>query len=70
MATFKYFGEGFDFYKRQLRRHHPDLGIDLEGMVINQDLIEEEEEAQKKNEEKKEKTEENKEKGDTSPFSP
>ncbi|GFZ09245.1 hypothetical protein Acr_20g0010530 [Actinidia rufa] len=35
----KYFGEGFDFYKVQLRRHHPDLAIDLEGTVVDQDLL-------------------------------
>ncbi|GFZ10826.1 hypothetical protein Acr_22g0002240 [Actinidia rufa] len=39
----KYFGEGFDFCKWQLHRHHPDLVIDLEGMGLNHDLLEEEE---------------------------
>ena len=43
MIASTYFGKGFDFYKRQLRRHHPNLGIDLEGMGIDQDLLEEEE---------------------------
>ncbi|GFY91216.1 hypothetical protein Acr_07g0014120 [Actinidia rufa] len=37
-STSKYFGEGFDFCKVQLRRHHPDLAIDLEGTVVNQNL--------------------------------
>ena len=67
MAASKYFGEGFDFCKRQLRRHHPDFGIDLEGMGIEHDLLEEEEEDEEKKEENKEKEEE---KGHTSPFSP
>ena len=26
-----YFGEGFDFCKRHLAHHHPNLGIDLDG---------------------------------------
>ncbi|GFS32824.1 hypothetical protein Acr_00g0024890 [Actinidia rufa] len=38
-AASKYFGEGFDFCKVQLRRHHPDLAIDLEGTVVDQDLL-------------------------------
>ncbi|GFZ06626.1 hypothetical protein Acr_18g0007960 [Actinidia rufa] len=41
----KYFGEGFDFCKAQLRRHHPDLTIDLEGTVVDQDLLAEQDEA-------------------------
>ncbi|GFZ06815.1 hypothetical protein Acr_18g0009850 [Actinidia rufa] len=41
----KYFGEGFDFCKVQLRRHHPDLAIDLEGTVVDQDLLTEQDEA-------------------------
>ncbi|GFS28942.1 hypothetical protein Acr_00g0004740 [Actinidia rufa] len=44
-AASKYFGEGFDFYKVQLRRHHPDLAIDLEGTVVDQDLLAEQDEA-------------------------
>ncbi|GFZ18369.1 hypothetical protein Acr_27g0001080 [Actinidia rufa] len=31
----KYFGEGFDFCKVQLCRHHPDLAIDLEGTMVD-----------------------------------
>ncbi|GFS29095.1 hypothetical protein Acr_00g0005340 [Actinidia rufa] len=54
----KYFGEGFDFCKVQLRRHHPDLAIDLEGTVVDQDLLAEQNEAAKENE--KEKVGENK----------
>ncbi|GFZ20759.1 hypothetical protein Acr_28g0014640 [Actinidia rufa] len=30
-----YFGEGFDFYKVQLHRHHPNLAINLEGTVVD-----------------------------------
>ncbi|GFS42832.1 hypothetical protein Acr_00g0081950 [Actinidia rufa] len=41
----KYFGEGFDFCKVQLRRHHPDLAIDLEGTMVDQDLLAEQDEA-------------------------
>ncbi|GFS34946.1 hypothetical protein Acr_00g0036920 [Actinidia rufa] len=41
----KYFNEGFDFCKVQLRRHHPDLAIDLEGTVVDQDLLAEQDEA-------------------------
>ena len=43
-ATSKYFGKGFDFYKRQLRRHHPDLAINLEDMGLDHDLLVEEDE--------------------------
>ncbi|GFZ21867.1 hypothetical protein Acr_29g0010290 [Actinidia rufa] len=53
----KYFGEGFNFCKVQLRRHHPNLAIDLEGTVIDQDLLTEQDEADEENE--KEKTGEN-----------
>ncbi|GFS39093.1 hypothetical protein Acr_00g0061140 [Actinidia rufa] len=41
---------GFDFYKVQLRRHHPDLAIDLEGTVVDQDLLAEQDEAAEENE--------------------
>ena len=34
----KYFGEGFNFCKVQLRRQHPDLAIDLEGTAVDHDL--------------------------------
>ncbi|GFZ04454.1 hypothetical protein Acr_17g0000260 [Actinidia rufa] len=44
-AASKYFGEGFNFCKVQLRRHHPDLAIDLEGAVVDQDLLAELDEA-------------------------
>ncbi|GFS41720.1 hypothetical protein Acr_00g0076030 [Actinidia rufa] len=53
----KYFGEGFNFCKVQLRRHHPDLAIDLEGTVVDQDLLAEQDEAEEEND--KENTGEN-----------
>ncbi|GFZ02290.1 hypothetical protein Acr_15g0008980 [Actinidia rufa] len=46
----KYFGEGFDFCKVQLRRHHPDLAIDLEGTMVDQDLLAEQDEVAEKKE--------------------
>ncbi|GFY97203.1 hypothetical protein Acr_11g0015090 [Actinidia rufa] len=45
-AASKYFGEGFNFCKVQLRRHHPDLAVDLEGTVVDQDLLAELDEAE------------------------
>ena len=59
----KYFGEGFDFSKWQLRRHHLDLTINLEGMDLYHDLLvekDEDEEGEGVNEETGEK-----DKGDT-----
>ena len=45
----KYFGKGFDFYKRQVAYHHPNLGINLDNMGIDHDLLnKEEDEAGKK----------------------
>ncbi|GFZ09735.1 hypothetical protein Acr_21g0003340 [Actinidia rufa] len=58
--------KGFDFYNRQIAHHRPDIDIDLEGMGIDQHLLEEEEDEAEEKEDKKEK---GKEKGDTSPFS-
>ena len=55
-AASKYFGEGFNFCNVQLRQHHPDLAIDLEGTVVDHDLLAEQDEA---NENDKEKTGEN-----------
>ncbi|GFZ06795.1 hypothetical protein Acr_18g0009650 [Actinidia rufa] len=52
-STSKYFGEGFDFIKVQLRWHHPDLAIDLEGTVVDQDLLAEQDEAAEENEKEK-----------------
>ncbi|GFZ13018.1 hypothetical protein Acr_23g0014030 [Actinidia rufa] len=49
----KYFGEGFNFCKVQLRRHHPDLAIDLEGTVVNQDLLAEQDKADEENDREK-----------------
>ena len=51
----KYFGKGFDFYKRQLAHHHRNLGIDLDDMGIDHDLLEEEEDEVEKKGENKEK---------------
>ena len=71
--AFKYFGEGFDFCKRKIACHHPDLDINLQGMGIDVDLLEEkekeaEEKKEKENEEQKEK--EGGDKGYTNPLSP
>ncbi|GFS40582.1 hypothetical protein Acr_00g0069410 [Actinidia rufa] len=49
----KYFGEGFNFCKVQLRRHHSDLAIDLDGTVVDQDLLAEQDEADKENDKEK-----------------
>ena len=38
-AASKYFGKVFDFCKRQLRHHHPDLAIDLEEMGLDHNLL-------------------------------
>ncbi|GFZ18597.1 hypothetical protein Acr_27g0003360 [Actinidia rufa] len=51
-STSKYFGEGFDFCKVRLRWHHPDLAIDLEGTMVNQDLLAEQDEAAEEREKK------------------
>ncbi|GFY96815.1 hypothetical protein Acr_11g0011210 [Actinidia rufa] len=59
----KYFGEGFNFCKRQIARHDLDLSIDFDDMGIDHDLLEKEED------EAEEKEEGNKEKGDTNPLS-
>ena len=42
-AASKYFGEGFDFCKRQLAVHHPNLDIDLDAMNMDHELLEKEE---------------------------
>ena len=42
----KYFGEGSNFCKRQLRRHHLDLAINLEEMSLDHDMLAEEEEGE------------------------
>ncbi|GFZ05306.1 hypothetical protein Acr_17g0008780 [Actinidia rufa] len=44
-----YFGDGFDFYKRQLAHQYPDLGVDLEDVEMDHEfLAKEEDEARKK----------------------
>ncbi|GFZ01509.1 hypothetical protein Acr_15g0001180 [Actinidia rufa] len=40
-----YFGEGFEFCKRQLLHQHPNLGVDVASMEMDVDLAEEEEAA-------------------------
>ncbi|GFS34434.1 hypothetical protein Acr_00g0034030 [Actinidia rufa] len=55
-----YFGKGFEFCKRQLLHHHPNLGIDLAGIKMDTDLAEEEEAV-------KVVEEENENKGETNP---
>ena len=68
MSASKYFGEGFNFCKRQIAHHHPELDIELQSISIDADLIEDEkDEAEEKEEEEKE---EDGEKGNTSPISP
>ncbi|GFS41821.1 hypothetical protein Acr_00g0076530 [Actinidia rufa] len=52
-SAFKYICEGFNFCKVQLHRHHPDLAIYLEGTVIDQDLLAEQDEAAEENEREK-----------------
>ncbi|GFY87602.1 hypothetical protein Acr_05g0012410 [Actinidia rufa] len=71
-VTFKYFGEGFYFYKRQLAHHHPNLGIDLDGMGLNHDLLKEKDEAEEEegDKEKEGSKEKGEVKGDTLPFPP
>ncbi|GFS28932.1 hypothetical protein Acr_00g0004710 [Actinidia rufa] len=38
-----YFGDGFDFCKRQLVKQYPDLGVDLEDVEMDQELLAKEE---------------------------
>ena len=44
-ATSKFFGECFDFCERQLAHHHPNLDTDLDGMDMDRDFLEREDEA-------------------------
>ncbi|GFY87968.1 hypothetical protein Acr_05g0016070 [Actinidia rufa] len=62
-AWSSYFGDGFDFCKRQLAHHHPNLGIDLDDIDMDQEFLKKEEaeakererkEAEEREEEKKE----------------
>ena len=41
-STSAYLSEGFNFCKRKLAYHHPNLGIDLDSMEMDWDLIEQE----------------------------
>ena len=61
----KYFDEGFDFCKHQLRCHHLELAIDLESMGFDLDLLAEEDEDEEGEGSHKETSE--KDKGDTNP---
>ncbi|GFZ18491.1 hypothetical protein Acr_27g0002300 [Actinidia rufa] len=56
-----YFGEGFDFCKWMLCRHHPGLNITLEDMGLDLDLLAEEDEATEGEDREKNK-------GDASPL--
>ncbi|GFZ08174.1 hypothetical protein Acr_19g0011110 [Actinidia rufa] len=38
-----YFGDGFDFYKRQLAHQYPDLGVDLEDVEMDHEFLAKEE---------------------------
>ena len=53
----KYFVEGFNFCKRQIAHHYPNLGIDIQGMGIDANLLKEEEKVEEEEEEEKEKEE-------------
>ncbi|GFZ19567.1 hypothetical protein Acr_28g0002720 [Actinidia rufa] len=54
-SSSSYFGDGFDFCKRTLVHHHPDLGINLDDMEMDQEFLEKEEaKAEEREEEKKE----------------
>ena len=75
----KYLGEGFDFCKRQIGHLYPNL--DIQGMGIDADMLEEEEEDKEKEKEEdkeiekeegkeKEEGEKDEEKGDTNPLYP
>ncbi|GFY96660.1 hypothetical protein Acr_11g0009660 [Actinidia rufa] len=63
-ASSKYFGKGFDFCKRQLAQHHPNLKIDLDDMDMDRDLHERDEAEAEENKDQGEG------KGDTNPLSP
>ncbi|GFY83221.1 hypothetical protein Acr_02g0014610 [Actinidia rufa] len=38
-STSSYFGDGFDFYTRQLAHQYPNLGLDLEDIEMDHDLL-------------------------------
>ena len=67
-AASKYFGEGFDFCKRQLAYHHPNLGIDLDNMDLDYEIIEKEEAAEENEGDKEKGEEQEKDKENISPF--
>ena len=67
-AASKQLGEGFDFCKRKLVVHHPNLGIDLAAMDMDHELLKKE----GREAEKKEIREDEQEKGNDNinPLSP
>ena len=68
-AASKYFGEGFDFCKRQLHRHHPDLDKNLKDMGFDHDMLVEEDEDEDEDEESRgEKEKEDGEKSNNNPL--
>ena len=60
-VAFKYFSEEFNFCKRQLAIHHPNLGLDLDAMDMDHELLKKEE---REVEEKEEVWEDEQEKGE------
>ena len=66
----KYFGEGFDFIKRQFCCHHPDLAIDIEDMCLDHDLLAEEADGEEKEKEEGNVDNEENDRGDTNPPPP
>ncbi|GFY95424.1 hypothetical protein Acr_10g0008090 [Actinidia rufa] len=42
-STSSYFGDGFDFCKRQLAHQYPDLGVDLEDVEMDHEFLAKEE---------------------------
>ena len=68
-AISKYFGQGFDFYERQLVVHHPNLGIDLDAIDMDHELLEKEERKAKEGEEIRE-DEQEKGEDNINPLSP
>ena len=67
-ATFKYLGKVFDFCKRQLAHHHPNLGIDLDVMGMDYDVLAKEEVGEDKEGDKEE--EQDKGEENINPLSP
>ena len=64
----KYSGEGFDFCKRQLALHYPNLGIDLDAIDMDHELLKKEERDEKKEQVRKDEQEKGEDK--INPLSP